>query len=110
VKRGEIWIAAGQGYVSKPRPVVVLQSAVFPRESSVTICPISADERSAQAPLLRVQLPFGGETGLARDSWAMVDKITTIRVDSLDKRIGHLPPRAMQSVSRAAAVFLGLAD
>jgi mRNA interferase MazF len=110
VKRGEIWVAAGGGYLSKPRPAVVLQADAFPAERLVTVCPLTSDARSADAPLLRVPVPAGDQTGLQLESWAMVDKITTVRAESLGKRMGAVPAPSMPAISRATATFLGLAD
>ena len=110
MRRGEIWTGAGRDYMAKPRPAVVLQSDVFPRGESVTVCPLTSDRRSAEAPLLRVPVAAGPQTGLDLDSWAMVDKITTVRTASLAKKLGQVQPRTMTALSKAAATFLGLAD
>jgi mRNA interferase MazF len=95
--------------MAKPRPALVLQSDAFPAEHSVTVCPITSDPRSAEAPLLRVPLPATAATGLRQDSWAMADKITTVRATALASRIGQAPTSTMARLSRAAANFLGLA-
>ena len=108
MRRGEIWTGAGRDYMSKPRPLVVLQSNAFPRQGSVTICPVTSDQRSAEAPLLRVPIAAGTETGLEQDSWAMADKITTVRSSSLITRLGQTPKGTMAALTRAAASFLGL--
>jgi mRNA interferase MazF len=110
MRRGEVWMGAGPGCMAKPRPVVVLQSDAFSREESVTICPLTSDPRSADAPLLRVPVAAGPGTGLELESWAMADKITTVRTAALAKKLGQIPPRTMTALSRAAATFLGLAD
>ena len=110
MKRGEIWTAAGPGCLSKPRPVVVLQSDVFAETDSVTVCPITSQATAGDADLVRVELPAGDTTGLQQTSWAMVDKIITTRRTSLTQRVGTTPTAQLRRASMLMAVFLGLAE
>ena len=38
MKRGEIWVLRDEGYTSKPRPVVVIQSDEITQFQSVVLC------------------------------------------------------------------------
>jgi len=46
---------------------------------------------------------------LKTQSRLMVDKITTVPKEKLDKRIGRLPPEDITRLNQAMLVFLGVA-
>jgi mRNA interferase MazF len=107
--RGEVWMVAGGGaYADKPRPAVILQSDRFTTEQSVTICPLTTDP--TDAPLVRIAIEPSASNGLRAPSRIMVDKIMTVARPKLGARIGRLRDEEMLQLSRAAMVFLGLAD
>jgi mRNA interferase MazF len=56
-----------------------------------------------------VALAADAKSGLAQPSWAMVDKITTVRAKSLTTRVGQVTGKELKTISANAAVFLGLA-
>jgi mRNA interferase MazF len=107
--RGDVIVAAGSGSTSKPRPCIVLQADEFGETDSVTICPLSAQGEAVQAPDLRVPIAPAGTNGLKAPSWAMVDKIMTLRRANVAQTIGRLTDGEMAQISRAAIVFLKLA-
>jgi mRNA interferase MazF len=107
MNRGEIWTASGGTYSSKPRPVVVLQDDAFDATESVTVVPLTSVD-IGQA-VFRVSVTATAMTGIERDSWAMVDKVTTVRRSHLGARAGRLPTGVMLDVERATLVFLGIA-
>jgi mRNA interferase MazF len=107
MKRGEVWtVAGGAPYLSKPRPVAILQSDAFAETDSVTVCPLTTD--ATDAPLLRIRVEPGGTSGLREPSWLMADKITTVARARLGAKIGMLEPTDMAGLSFAALVFLNL--
>jgi mRNA interferase MazF len=108
VSRGEIWLVAGGGYASKPRPAVLLQDDLFGATDSVTVCPLTSTE--VPAPLLRLPVPMDSVNGLDASSWVMIDKITTVRRSNVTHRIGRLTASQLVDVERLVMVFLGLAD
>jgi mRNA interferase MazF len=108
VKRGEVWLVSGGDYAGKPRPAIVLQSDAFPTISSVTICPLTSDP--SVAPLARTMLGPSPENGLQEDSFAMADKVTTIPMNKVGRRIGAIPADVMSDIDRTVLVFLGLAE
>jgi mRNA interferase MazF len=80
-RRGELCLAA----LDKERPVLVVSSNSLNRHSlDVCIVPISTIEHRSFSlrPKLRA-----GEGGLARDSWAKCDQVTT-----LEKKVIRYPP------------------
>ncbi len=104
--RGEVWTAAGTGYVSKPRPVVVIQDDVFRQADSVTVMPFTTDP--VDAPILRIPVEPSPDNGLDAPSKLMVDKVATIRRTALGMRLGSLEDEHLVEVKRALAMFLGL--
>lgn len=106
--RGEIWSVAGGVYASKPRPVIILQDDRFDATESVTVCPLTSTAISA--PLLRAPVPADTLSGLDSNSYAMVDKLTTVRRSNVTNRIGRLTAAQLVEIERLVLVFLGLAD
>jgi mRNA-degrading endonuclease toxin of MazEF toxin-antitoxin module len=64
--------------------------------------------RRGRRPLLRVPIATD-PTGLARPSYAMLDRITTAPRDKIGAVIGHPDEVTMLTVTRALAVFLSIA-
>lgn len=107
MRRGELWTVAGGVYASKPRPAVIVQDDVFDLTESVTVVPLTAT--LTDAPLLRLRVPAGGLPGLAQDSDAMVDKLTTVRRSNVQVRVGRLSSQQMVDLERLLMTFLGMA-
>lgn len=106
--RGDIVIAALSGDYGKPRPCVVIQSGLFPNLASVTLCPLTSDLRE-DLPLLRIDVSPSEENGLQMPSQVAADKINTVTVNRISRRIGSLGEVEMMQVTRAIVVFLGIA-
>jgi mRNA interferase MazF len=107
--RGEVWTIAGQGdYDGKPRPCVILQSDLFWATDSVTVLLVSKDY--VPDSMIRLTVMPSPENGLYQQSQFMADKITTAKRARLGKRIGRLSDEDMGRLTRAALVFLGLAE
>ena len=105
--RGELWTIAGGVYASKPRPALIIQADHFANTDSVTVVPLTTT--ALDAPLLRVPISATPETGLAVNSWAMIDKLTTARRSNLGHHLGRISPTDLTTIERLIAVFLGLA-
>ena len=109
MRRGEIWTAAASsGYAGKPRPVVIIQDDRFDATDSVTVCAFTTDP--TEAPLIRLPVVPDEGNGLREPCSLMVDKITTMPRAKTGEHIGRLADADMMRLSRAAVVFLGLAD
>jgi len=108
MKRGEVWtLSAGQAYMGRPRPAVILQDERFEAIDSITLCAFTTD--ATEAPLFRLPVRPTAMNGLQRVSRLMVDKISTVPKTKLGKRIGRLDDEDMVRLNRAVLVFLGLA-
>ena len=105
--RGDIVIAALSGDYGKPRPCLVIQSDLFPSLHSVTLCPLTTDVRP-DLPLVGITVSPTGGNGLQVPSQIAIDKINTVSVNRIAKRVGALDEVEMAQVTRAIAVFLGI--
>ena len=105
MRRGDIVTVAGGVYASKPRPALVVQDDRFDATDSVTVCPFTTTE--VDAPLLRLPVVADEANGLGRDSYLMVDKITTVRRSSTRLVLGRLEATTLVEFERRLLVFLG---
>jgi mRNA interferase MazF len=105
VNRGDVVVAAAPGDYGKPRPYVVVQSEIFTLDS-ITLCPLTTDLQK----LTDVGVPVapGATNGLQAPSMIMVDKIVTVRIERVNRRIGALESKDVGLLDRALLVFLGL--
>jgi mRNA interferase MazF len=108
VKRGDLVVVAMQGDYGKPRPALVVQSDLFnDTHASITVVPVTST--IVDTPLFRVTVEPSRRNGLRLVSQIMVDKITTVRRQRLGQTIGHLEGDVMLRVSRALALWFGMA-
>lgn len=108
MKRGDLVAVAIQGDDGKPRPALVVQSDLFnDTHPSVTVVPVTST--IVDAPLFRVTVEPSRRNGLRTVSQIMVDKVTTVRRQRLGPTIGHLEEDVMLRVSRAVALWFGVA-
>jgi mRNA interferase MazF len=107
VRRGDLVTVALPGAYGKPRPALVIQSDLFDEHPSVTILPVTGEVRDT--PLFRIDIAPSAANGLRKPSQVMVDKAQTVPRGKLGDTIGRLEDDAMLSVTRALAVFLGIA-
>lgn len=88
-QRGEVCLAL----LDKERPLVVISSDILNRHSlDVCVVPISTAEHKAFRLRPKIQ---AGEGGLARDSWAKCDQVTTIE----KRRVAYPPLGVLQKAS-----------
>ena len=95
------------GPYGKPRPALVIQSDLFDEHLSVTILPVTSERRDT--PLFRIEVAPTDANGLRKPSQIMVDKAQTIPRDKLGEPFGRLEDDRMLAVTRALALFLGIA-
>jgi len=108
MKRGDLVTVSLPGAYGKPRPAVVIQSDYFTEHSSVTLLPITSSIIDG-APFLRIDLKPEQGNGLNRPSQVMIDKAHTLPRDKVGTPFGVLDEQDMLAVTRALAVFLGIA-
>jgi mRNA interferase MazF len=80
------------------------QADLFPGTDSLVVCLITSVERPA--PLLRVALPAGKQTGLQQPSWIQIEKISAVGRKRIGGRIGTAGATVMIEVIRCLAVLL----
>ena len=61
------------------------------------------------APLIRQTIDPTPENGLRKNSQVMVDKVMSVRRDRVGSVIGRVDSASMLAVTRALAVFVGIA-
>lgn len=107
MRRGDLVTVALPGAYGKPRPALVVQSDVFDEHPSVTILPVTGELRAA--PLFRIDVAPSESNGLRKPSQIMADKAQTIPRAKLGEPFGRLEDDRMLAVTRALALFLGIA-
>ncbi len=83
----------------------MIQDDRFDATDSVTVCPFTTTV--VDAPLLRVAVTADDANGLDKDSYLMVDKVTTVRRTNVHTVIGLLEATTLVEVERRLLVFLG---
>jgi mRNA interferase MazF len=107
VKRGDLVTIVLPGMYGKPRPALVIQSDLFDEHLSITILPVTSELRDT--PLFRISVKPDQGNGLRLRSQVMIDKAQTLPREKIGKTFGRLDDATMLAVTRALAVFLGLA-
>jgi len=108
VRRGDLVVVAMPGDYGKPRPALVLQSDLFNEtHTSITVAPVTST--IVDTPLFRVTVEPSRGNGLRLVSQIMVDKITTVRRQRVGQTIGRMEDDVMLRLSRALALWLGIA-
>jgi mRNA interferase MazF len=103
--RGDLAVAILPGNYGKPRPVLIVQSDIFPDTESVTVLPLTTDLR--EIPIFRVIVEPSDANGLKERSQVMVDKAHTLRRGKISYVFGRLDLDDQITINRALALFLG---
>lgn len=111
IRRGDIFLANLDPPIgveqAGTRPVLVVQCDVAnERIPSVTIVPLTANLRAGRF-MFTVLIP-ASESGLPKDSVALVFHVRTLDKSRLIREMGHLGPDSMSKVDRALAIHLDL--
>jgi len=108
VKRGAIVVAVLPGDFGKPRPALVIQAGSFnENHASITVLPITS--AVIDAPVFRVTVDPSPANGLKKLSQIMIDKAISVRRERIGSAIGDAGDECMVRVTRALAVWLGIA-
>lgn len=105
MKRGDLVTVSWYGFAGKPRPAVIVQGSCPADFTSLTVCPTTT--REIEAELLRLPVEPDALNNLRSRSWVMVEKITTVPVGKVGKRIGALDPEILRRLDEALLVHLG---
>lgn len=109
MKRGEIWSAAtGGGFGGKPRPVVIVQGAVFGETPNliVALCTTAIGEPDE----IRPRVEPDAENGLENVSDVSVDTLVTVPRRKFGQRFGQLSAADQSRVFSALFLMLGFAE
>ena len=88
------------------RPVLVIQNDVGNRHSpTVIVAAITSRDGKSMLP---THCPLSTESGLDRDSVALMEQIRTIDKRRLKEYVGIVRQKEMQGVDRALAISVGL--
>ncbi|MCL2490610.1 MAG: type II toxin-antitoxin system PemK/MazF family toxin [Propionibacteriaceae bacterium] len=85
---GDVVLAAGGTYSSKPRPVLVFQNQLAPTGDSTVVIPFTSENNPAIP--YRVAVSPTEQNGLDRPCWLEVDKVSAIRTSWLGETVGVL--------------------
>ena len=108
MRRGDLVVVAMPGDYGKPRPALVVQSDLFNEtHASITVAPVTST--IVDTPLFRLTVEPSRRNGLRLVSQIMVDKVMTVRRQRLGQTIGRLEEDVMLRVSRALALWFGIA-
>jgi mRNA interferase MazF len=107
LKRGDLVTIALPGDFGKPRPALVIQADQFDQTGTVTVLLVTGS--LVDAPLIRQTIDPTPENGLRKNSQVMVDKAMSVKRDRVGSVIGRVDSASMLAVSRALAVFVGIA-
>jgi mRNA interferase MazF len=107
MKRGDIITIAVKGDYGNPRPALVIQSNLFREHPSVTVLPITSELRNT--PIFRIAITPSKGNGLRKQSQVMADKMMTVPREKCGDVFGKLEDTEMLEITRALAVFLGIA-
>ena len=106
MRRGDLITVAVSGDYGKPRPALKVQADAFDLHPSVIVLPLTSE--LYDAPLFRVTVDAGKESGLRVTSQIMVDKATAMPRGKAGPRMGRVNAATMRSVDQALREFLGL--
>ena len=108
LKRGDLVLVALPGDYGKPRPALIVQADLFNEtHASLTIVPVTST--LVDAPLFRLTVEPSPGNGLRSLSQLMVDKVTTVSRARITQTIGRLEDDLVLRVSRALALWVGIA-
>jgi mRNA interferase MazF len=108
LKRGDVVVVALPGDYGKPRPALIIQSDLFNEtHASVTVIPVTST--LVDAPIFRLTVDPSPTNGLRSLSQLMIDKVTTVSRTRIARSIGRLEDDLLLRVSRALALWIGIA-
>ena len=108
LRRGDVVVIALSGDYGKPRPALVVQADLFNEaHTSITVVPVTST--IVDAPLFRLTITPSPGNGLRALSQLMIDKVTTVPRARLGPTIGRVEDDVLLQVSRALALWVGIA-
>lgn len=107
MKRGDIVVLNLGGNIGKPRPALVIQNDILNNNLQTTIViPFSSDIQPAET--FRYTILASESTGLTGDSQLMIDKVSQIPIEKVQKVIGVINKKQMNEVEARLLAVLGI--
>ncbi len=104
---GDLWVAhAPQVYLTKPRPVLIVQNLDLIAAQSVIVCLVTSVPLAI--PLVRISIPEWSASGLTSPSFVMVEKLAAVPVANLARRVGNLSEGTMNDVKDSLRLLLDM--
>ncbi len=108
MKRGDVVIATGPGFGTKPRPYVVIQSDDYAVLTTQILLPTTSDLADPPSRL-RVRIEPTEANSLRETSDVMTDIPVTVRANKVHQHIGRLSKGDLARVEQALGLVLGFA-
>jgi mRNA interferase MazF len=110
MRRGDIVTVSAAGAYGKPRPAVIVQSDHLTRAKLRSVIVSLITSQVEEAPAFRLDVSSGPITGLRVASQIMVDKLVTVPIAKVGKRVGRLDDETLVRFNRTLAFVVGLAE
>ena len=101
---GEVILAAGGAFATKPRPVLVVQDQKYYTGESIIVMPFTSTENPEIKTRVLIQPTV--KNGLDRKCYVEVEKISAIRLSCLSKTVGFLEDEHLRDIKRIAYLLL----
>lgn len=105
-ERGDVVSVAGGTYASKPRPVLILQGTAHYTGDSVVVIPFTSVANDDID--FRIEIKPSKTNGLDKLCYLEIDKISSIRISAIGKRIGRLEDISIVKAEKLLATLLEL--
>jgi mRNA interferase MazF len=103
VKRGEVWWVNFPAPVGRRPAVLVSRDEVYEVRTSVAVVPVTRTRRD-----IPTEVPVGRAEGLAKDSVANADDVTTVSRKIVAEYAGVLDAGKISALNHALSFALGL--
>ena len=107
--RGDVVVATGHGFGTKPRPYVLIQSDGYAALTTAILLPITS-ELADPPSLLRVRIAPTKANGLREISDVMTDIPVTVRADKIHQQIGRVSQNDLGRIEDALRLVMGLRE
>jgi len=109
LKRGDVVVVSIPGEYGKPRPAIVVQSDMLSdRSEGVIVCPTTTNMLAVE--WVRPTLRGNAENGLRTDSQVMADKVQTVHIRRVGRRIGRVSDDDLRRIDISLQLVLGFFD
>ncbi len=101
---GDVVLAAGGIYSTKPRPVLIIQNEKCYTGESVLVIPFTSKENAEIET--RVPVSPTAQNGLDKGCFLEVDKLSAIRSNSISEKIGVIEEEYIEQAKKQLITLL----